>query len=72
MQFGLSVLVLDFRTGQITGLSVDIVDTIKMFALAQSQIIEKPVRFEGVSVPGDIEVLAYPEVVVDTAGIKIP
>ena len=42
-----------------------------MYALTQSQIIEKPVRFECISVSGDIEVLAYSEMVLDAAGIQI-
>ena len=42
-----------------------------MFALTQSLIIEKPVRFECISVSGDIEVLAYSEMVLDAAGIQI-
>lgn len=71
LQFGLPVLVLDFSTGQITCLSVNIVDSIKMFAFTQFQVVEQPVRLGLLSVPEDTEVIAYPDVVVDASCVQI-
>lgn len=71
LQFWLALLVLDLGSGKIARLAVDVVDTIKMFRFAQLQIVEEPVGLEFTAMSDDMEVLAYPDMVVDASGVEI-
>ena len=73
LQLRFSFLVLDFRAGQITGLSVNVVDTVKMFAFTKPQVVEEPVSLGLLAMPEDTEdteVLAYPDVIVNTSCVQ--
>lgn len=70
LQLRFSFLVLDFRAGQITGLSVN-VDTVKIFAFTKPQVVEEPVSPGLLAMPEDTEVLAYPDVIVNTSCVQI-
>ena len=61
LQLRFSFLVLDFRAGQITGLSVNVVDTVKMFAFTKPQVVEEPVSPGLLAMPEDVtaETLTY-------------
>lgn len=61
LQLRFSFLVLDFRAGQITGLSVNVVDTVKMFAFTKPQVVEEPVSLGLLAMPEDVtaETLTY-------------
>ena len=71
LQLRLPVLVFNLRTRQVAGLSVDIVDTIKMLSFAQSHIVEQAERSGLLAVPHDLEVLPYYDVIVDAHGIEV-
>lgn len=44
LQFRPALLVLDFGTGQVTSLSINVVDSVKMLTLTQFQVSEQPGR----------------------------
>ena len=46
------------------------IDTCKMFALTKFQIREEPMRLEFLSMPDDMEVLTYPDMVVYASGVQ--
>ena len=60
LQLRFPFLVLDFRAGQITGLSVN-VDTVKIFAFTKPQVVEEPVSPGLLAMPEDVtaETLTY-------------
>ena len=61
----------NLRTRQVAGLSVDIVDTIKMLSFSQFHIVEQPERSGLLAVPHDLEILLYSDVIVDAHGIEV-
>lgn len=71
MENRFAILVLDLGSGKIARLTVDVIDTLKMFRFAQLQIVEEPVGLELTAVSDDMEVLSYPDVVVDASGVEI-
>ena len=71
LQFRFALLVLDLGSGKITRLPVHVIDTIKMFRFAQLQVVEEPISLELTAMSDDMEVLSYPDVVVDASGVEI-
>lgn len=63
-------LVLDFRPRKVARLPVDIIDTCKMLTLTKFQISEKPMCLGFLSMPDDMEVLSYPDVVTYASGVQ--
>ena len=71
LQFGCTLLVLDFRARQVTGLSINVVDTVKMFASTQFQVVEQPAGPCFLAMPVHTEVLSYPDMVVNASCVQI-
>lgn len=71
LQLGFTLLVLDFRAGQAAGLSINVVDSVKMLTLTKFQVVEQPARPRFLAVSEDTEVLAYPDVLVDASCVQI-
>ena len=71
LQFRSALLVLDFRTGQVTSLSINIVDSVKMLTLTQFRVAEQPERTCLITIPEDTEVLSNSDMVVDASCVQI-
>ena len=71
LQFRPALPVLDFRAGQVTSLSINVVDSVQMLTLTQFQVAEQPERPRLSAMPEDTEVLSYSDMVMDASCVQI-